>query len=178
MYIKTFSKYERNTQLLELIHSDICELNGILTRGGNKYLITFINDYSKHAYVYLMRPKDQAFEMFECFKTNVENQREKKIKVLQSDRDGENTYLHNFLLLVKKMVLFINQAHLIPHKKELAKRKNITLVEMTNTIILNAKQNINIWGETLLTKVVCTIEFHQKKLRHLLMNYGKEENLA
>lgn len=33
-------------------------------------------------------------------------------------------------------------------------------------------------GETLLTKVVCTIEFHQKKLRYLPMNYGKEENLA
>lgn len=33
---KPFPKSERNTKLLELIHSDICELNGILTRGGNR----------------------------------------------------------------------------------------------------------------------------------------------
>lgn len=27
---------ERTSNLLDLIHSDICELNGMLTRGGNK----------------------------------------------------------------------------------------------------------------------------------------------
>lgn len=38
---------ERKTELLELIHIDICELGGILTRGGNRYFITFIDDFSK-----------------------------------------------------------------------------------------------------------------------------------
>ena len=38
---------ERNTELLELIHSDLCEFEGILTRGGNRYFITFIDDFSK-----------------------------------------------------------------------------------------------------------------------------------
>ena len=36
-----FSKVERNTKLFELIHSDVCELNGFLTRGGNRYVVTF-----------------------------------------------------------------------------------------------------------------------------------------
>ena len=31
----------RNTELLELIHFDLCEFEGILTRGGNRYIITF-----------------------------------------------------------------------------------------------------------------------------------------
>ncbi|KAH9656702.1 hypothetical protein KPL70_022787 [Citrus sinensis] len=31
---KSFPKAERNTQILDLIHTDICEYNGILTRGG------------------------------------------------------------------------------------------------------------------------------------------------
>ena len=38
----------RNTELLELIHSDLCEFKGILTRGGNRYIITFIADFSKY----------------------------------------------------------------------------------------------------------------------------------
>ena len=41
---------ERKTDLLELVHTDICELGGILTRGGNRYFITFIDDFSKFTY--------------------------------------------------------------------------------------------------------------------------------
>ncbi|KAH9717746.1 hypothetical protein KPL71_021946 [Citrus sinensis] len=33
---KLFPKAERNTQILDLIHTDICEYNGMLTRGGSK----------------------------------------------------------------------------------------------------------------------------------------------
>jgi hypothetical protein len=43
---KLFPKVERNSQLLELVHYDICEINGMLTRGEKRYFITFINDYS------------------------------------------------------------------------------------------------------------------------------------
>ena len=35
----------RNTELLELIHYDLCEFEEILTRGGNRYIITFIDDF-------------------------------------------------------------------------------------------------------------------------------------
>jgi transposase InsO family protein len=86
---KPFPKVERNSQLLELVHSDICEINGILTRGGKRYFITFIDDYSRFTYVYLLRTKDEAFGKFKEFKKMVENQKERQIKVLRSDRGGE-----------------------------------------------------------------------------------------
>ncbi len=47
----------RTAELLELIHFDICESNGHLTRGGNRYFITFIDDHSTFTYIYLMRTK-------------------------------------------------------------------------------------------------------------------------
>jgi len=49
---KPFPKVERNSQLLELVHSDICEINDMLTRGEKRYFITFIDDYSRFTYVY------------------------------------------------------------------------------------------------------------------------------
>lgn len=79
---KPFHKVERSTELLELVHSDICELNGKLTRGGKRYFITFIDDHSRYTYVYLIRTKDEAFNKFKEFKTIVENQKDKKIKML------------------------------------------------------------------------------------------------
>ena len=74
---KLFPKVERNSQLLELVHSDICEINGMLTRGGKRYFITFIDDYSCFTYVYLLRTKDKAFKKFKEFKKMVENQKER-----------------------------------------------------------------------------------------------------
>ena len=72
-----------------MVYSDIFEFNGILTRGGKRYFITFIDDYSCYTYVYLLRRKDEAFDAFKRYKVDVENQKERKIKILRSDRGGE-----------------------------------------------------------------------------------------
>ena len=47
----------RNTKLLKLIHSDLCEFEEILTCGGNRYIIIFIDDFSKYTTVYLLKNK-------------------------------------------------------------------------------------------------------------------------
>jgi hypothetical protein len=44
---------ERHLAPLELIHSDICEMNGVLTEGGQIYFMTMIDDASNSAYVVL-----------------------------------------------------------------------------------------------------------------------------
>ena len=75
--------------MLELVHFDACELNGILTRGDKRYFITFIDDFSRFTYVYLMRNKDESFDMYKHYKTKVENQKNRKIKILRSDRGSE-----------------------------------------------------------------------------------------
>nr|GEY18310.1 RNA-directed DNA polymerase homolog [Tanacetum cinerariifolium] len=95
---KPFPKVERQSEILELVHSNICELNGQLTRGGNRYFITFIDDFSRYTYVYLLKSKDQSFETFKIYKAEVENQRGKKIQILRSDR-GEGRYTLNSKLL-------------------------------------------------------------------------------
>ena len=84
-----FKSIIRNSSLLELIHSDGCYLNGVSSKGGNKYFITFIDDMSKFFYVYLMKIKDESFSKFVIYKTEVENQLERKIKIIRSDRGGE-----------------------------------------------------------------------------------------
>ena len=58
-------------------------------RGGYKYFITFIDDYSRYGYIYLMRHKFEAFEKFKESKGEMENHRDKSIKSLRSDREGE-----------------------------------------------------------------------------------------
>ena len=79
----------RITKLLELIHSDLCKFEGILTSGGNRYIIIFIDDFSKYTTVYLLKTESDAFEKFQDFLKEVENQFGRKIKRIRSDRGRE-----------------------------------------------------------------------------------------
>ena len=94
--------------MLELIHFDACELNGILTKRDKRYFITFIDDFSRFTYVYLMRNKDESFDMYKCYETKVENQKNRKIKILRSDRGSE--YFRNDFFYVCKKYGIIHQS--------------------------------------------------------------------
>ena len=48
------SKGQRDNDLLELIHSDICGPFNVQARGGYEYFVTFIDDCSIYGYAYLM----------------------------------------------------------------------------------------------------------------------------
>lgn len=65
----------------------------MLTSGGNKYFITFIDDYSRFTLIYLLKHKDDAFNALIFFKADVENQLSISIKVLRSDRDCKYFYI-------------------------------------------------------------------------------------
>ena len=73
---------DRVSEPLDFIHSDICELDGTLTRNGHPYFITFIDDCSDFTCVYLMKNKSESFNMFKLFVTDFENQISRKIKRL------------------------------------------------------------------------------------------------
>ena len=78
-----------SSDLLELIHTGICGPFPTPSRGGQKYYISFIDDHSQFAYIYLLHHKSKALDAFKLYKAEVENQLDRKIKVVLSDRGGE-----------------------------------------------------------------------------------------
>ena len=78
-------KGERASELLGLIHSDICGPMTTQARGGFLYFVTFIDDHSRFGYLYLMKYKSEVFEKFKEFRHKVEKQLGKSIKILRSD---------------------------------------------------------------------------------------------
>ena len=70
----------RNLAPLELVHSDLCEMNGELTKGGKGYFMTIIDDCTRFCHVYLLKSKDKVLYYFKIYKTEVKNQLEKNIK--------------------------------------------------------------------------------------------------
>ncbi|XP_074562882.1 uncharacterized protein LOC141819490, partial [Curcuma longa] len=58
-------------------------------RGGYEYFVSFIDDYSRYGYIFLMRRKSECFDKFKEYKADVEKHHGKSIKTLRSDRGGE-----------------------------------------------------------------------------------------
>ena len=62
-----FGTMERVTDLLEIIHTDVCGPMSVDARGGYRYFLTFTDDLSKYEYIYLMKHKSETFEKFKEF---------------------------------------------------------------------------------------------------------------
>jgi hypothetical protein len=76
---------------LELVHTDIYGSIKPSSIGENLYFITFINDFSRKTWIYLLKEKSEAFGVFKKFKVFVEKQSGFYIKVLRSDIGNEFT---------------------------------------------------------------------------------------
>ncbi|GKA18023.1 retrovirus-related pol polyprotein from transposon TNT 1-94 [Tanacetum coccineum] len=133
----SFKSVEQKTEPLDMIHTDICDLKSLHTKGGNKYFITFSDDCTKYCYVYLLKSKDDAIDKFVLYKNEVENKLGKKIKVVRSDRGGE--YVSPFTDLCVK--------HGIRHKF---------------TAPYSPQQNGHV-GEAILTATYLSNKIHHKK---------------
>ena len=145
------SVQERSNELLSLIHSDLCDFKAIPSRGGKNYFITFIDDCSKYCYVYLLHSKDEALNSFKTYKAEVENQLEKKIKVIRSDRGGEYESAAFSDFCAQNGIVHQTTAPYTPQQNGVAERKNRTLKEMINSMLNSSGLPHNLWGEALLT---------------------------
>ena len=145
------AKEARNLAPLELIHSDLCEMNGVLTKGGKKYFMTLIDDCTRFCYVYLLKTKDEAFNYFKIYKAEVENQLERKIKRVRSDRGGEY-FSNEFTLFCEEYgIIHERTPPYSPESNGVAERKNRTLTDLVNAMLDTAGLSKEWWGEAILT---------------------------
>ncbi|KAF5788317.1 putative RNA-directed DNA polymerase [Helianthus annuus] len=152
----------RSSRLLELIHTDIC---GPFPPGitGHTSFITFIDDYSRYMYLYLIKEKSESLEMFKTFKAEVENQLSRKIKVVRSDRGGEYYGRHTdigqapgpFFNFCKEHGI-VNQFTMpgTPQQNGVAERRNRTLMDMIRSMLANSNLPKFLWTEALKTAVL------------------------
>nr|AAT58810.1 putative polyprotein [Oryza sativa Japonica Group] len=142
---------ERNLAPLELLHSDLCEMNGVLTKGGKRYFMTLIDDATRFCYVYLLKTKDEALDYFKIYKAEVENQLDRKIKRLRSDRGGEFFSNEFDLFCEEHGIIHERTPPYSPESNGIAERKNRTLTDLVNAMLDTAGLPKAWWGEALLT---------------------------
>lgn len=80
------SRAERS---FDLIHSDMWSISPIISHANYKYLVTFIDDYSKFTYTYFLHSKSEVFSIFQQFVVYIKTRFSLGIKVLRSNLGGE-----------------------------------------------------------------------------------------
>jgi len=81
----------RASRRLQLVHADLC---GPITPTSNslkRYLLCFIDDFSRKAWIYFLAQKSETFAMFKIFKSFLEKELECDICCLRTNKGGEFT---------------------------------------------------------------------------------------
>ncbi|KAL4376734.1 hypothetical protein GQ457_02G021410 [Hibiscus cannabinus] len=151
---------KRSSTILEIIHSDICCPD--MDVQGQKYFITFIDDYSRYMYLYMLHHKSESLEAFKVFKAEVEKQCGKQIKIVRTDRGGEyyGRYTENGKVH-GPFVKFLQDNDIVgqytmpgsPDQNGVAERRNRNLMDMVRSMLSGSKLPKSLWVEALKTAV-------------------------
>lgn len=72
------------------MHTDVCGPMRVTSCGGARYLVLFIDDFSRMMVVYFLKSKGEVYNAYESFVAISERQTSKKLKMLRSD-NGRDT---------------------------------------------------------------------------------------
>lgn len=133
--------------LLDLIHSDVMGPMETLSIGRARFILTFVDDYSRKVFCYFLHSKSDVFDKFIELKNLVERQLERKIKNVRTDNGTE--YVNKKFEEYFKLNGIQHQltAPYTPEQNGVAERMNRTIIEKARCLLYDANLPKNYWAE-------------------------------
>ena len=136
--------------ILDYIHTYVWGPTKTASLGGKHYFVTFVDDFSRRVWVYMLKSKDEVFETFLVWKKMMENQTGRKIKVLRSD-NGTEYRNDQFSIFCKKEGISRHfTVRDTPQQNGVAERMNRTLLEKVRCMLSNAGLDKQLWAEAVM----------------------------
>lgn len=140
----------RETEVLNLIHSDICDPMNVESLGGSKYFVTFIDDFSRYTEVVMLRQRSDVLKAFKNYKRKVEKLTGRQIKKLRSDNGKE--YLSNdFKKFLEDEGISRQLSVEYTQQNGVAERANRTIIEMARCMLQQSGLPQSLWAEAVNT---------------------------
>ncbi|GLU00272.1 hypothetical protein SLE2022_176510 [Rubroshorea leprosula] len=137
----------RAKQVLDLVHSDLCGPINPTSNGGKQYFITFVDDYSRKTWVYLLQTKSEALAAFKNFKVLAENEVGRSIKVLRTDRGGEFNSKEFADFCESNGIKRQLTAAYTPQQNGVCERRNRTIMNMVRSLMSKSGLPKEFWPE-------------------------------
>ena len=132
------------TMIGAITHSDLV---GPLpkTRGGKRYMASFIDEKCRGAKIALLEKKSGTKIAFGAYQTKFERENDCKLKALRSDQGGEYTAMKPYL--EEQGIELQFSAAYCPESSGLAERFNRTILDMVRSMLTQSGLDEEFWGE-------------------------------
>ncbi|RVW23183.1 Retrovirus-related Pol polyprotein from transposon TNT 1-94 [Vitis vinifera] len=117
----------------ELVHTDVWGPCRTASTLGFQYFVTFIDDYSRCTWLFLMKNRAELFSIFQKFYTEIQTQFNISIRVLRSDNAREYFSAQFTSFMSHHGILHQSSCAHTPQQNGVAERKNRHLVETART---------------------------------------------
>ncbi|KAL0034473.1 hypothetical protein WJX79_004176 [Trebouxia sp. C0005] len=149
--VKTVLLITSSKRALELIHVDVCGPLQVPSRGGAKYIATFLDDYSKLSIVRTIPQKSGVAQAMQEVLQMLETRSGNKLQTARTDRGNEHLNDATSAFFKAKGVTHQTIPPYTPQHKGAAERINRTLMERTWAMLKDAKLSDNMWAEAVTT---------------------------
>lgn len=132
--------------------------------GGGEYFLLFLDDYSNKIFIYILRHKSEVASKFREFQKLVQNQTDRKLKILRTDNGLEFCNREMKKICDEHGIVHQTSAPYTPQQNGKAERMNRTIVEKARTMLIDANLKKFYWAETVNTAAYLLNRTPHKKL--------------
>ena len=158
--VKTFPKSSygqvKTKEVLELVHSDVMGPMETKSQGGSRFVVTFIDDFSRYIVAYYIENKSEVTDRFIEYKTLMENQLSRRIKCIRTDNGSEYVNRRFSGVCGKFGIVHQTTVPYSPQQNGLAERINRTLTERARGMLSHMQVDKVWWAEAINTAVYVT----------------------
>ena len=115
---------------LQLVHADVCGAINPISSSNKRYILSFIDDFSRKIWLYFLNEKSETFSHFKRFKVLVEKEAGVSIRCLRIDRGGEFTSNEFGEFCKSHGIRRLLTVAYTPQQNGVAERKNRTIMNM------------------------------------------------
>ena len=115
----------------------------------SRYVLSFIDDYMRLTWVYLLKLKFEVFQHLKIFKVHAENQSGKHIKILRTDNGTEYVNKDIKNICNESGIQLQHTVPYTPQQNGVVERKNRSLKEMANCMLHARSLLSKLWVEAI-----------------------------
>ena len=134
-----------------VVHLNVWGPSRVSCKQGFHYFVTFIDDFSRTTWLYLMKACSKLFTVFTTFCAEIRTQFNVHVRVLRSDNALE--YLSSAFksYMASHGILHQTSCPGTPQQNGVAERKNRHLIETTCMLLLHMHVPVQYWDDVVLT---------------------------
>ena len=132
------SKAYTSKEILEIFDTDLCGPIEVQSYKGDKYIMLFVDDYSRMMTVMFLKQKFDALQMFKWYLARVEKKTGKSLKCLRFDR-GDFTLNEFEEFCNDRGIKRQTSAPRTPPQNGIAERRNRSILDYARTLMIEKK---------------------------------------